>query len=384
MRGGQRIAILGCGPGGMALALFLKRAGHLPEIFERFDTPKPLGSGLLVQPSGQLVLERLGLLGELRRRASPVTGLFGICVNSGKRALDMEYRHLGPDCMALGTHRATLFDLLYDAVNAANVPVHTDCPISSAAELPRFGSFDLVVDAMGARSPLTSGRIIDLSYGAYWATVDYPEGSTIAAASLDQRYRKARQMAGIMPVGISPVTGRASAALFWSAKHCETEAIEAAGIDQWRADFLDLWPEAVRFVEQISSFEQLTFAHYVHRTGKPCSRGNLFHIGDAWHCTSPQLGQGANMALLDAHAFAVALEMATDLRELQSFYANIRADHITLYQALSLIFTPLYQSDGAFRPWLRDRVVHNLARLPGVRNLIAHIVGGSFGNRLPG
>ncbi len=56
---------------------------------------------------------------------------------------------------------------------------------------------------------------------------------------------------------------------------------------------------------------------------------------------------------------------------------------VRLYQALSLTFTPLYQSDGAFRPWLRDVVVHNFARLPGVRNLIAHIVGGSFGNRVP-
>ena len=119
MHGGQRIAILGCGPGGIALALFLKRAGHFPEIFERFDSPKPLGSGLLIQPSGQLVLDQLGLLTALQQSASPVTGLFGICVNSGKRALDMEYRHLGEGCMALGTHRATLFDLLFDAVHAA-------------------------------------------------------------------------------------------------------------------------------------------------------------------------------------------------------------------------------------------------------------------------
>ncbi|MBK8375743.1 FAD-dependent oxidoreductase [Sphingorhabdus sp.] len=383
MHGGQRIAILGCGPGGIALALFLKRAGHFPEIFERFDSPKPLGSGLLIQPSGQLVLDQLGLLTALQQSASPVTGLFGICVNSGKRALDMEYRHLGEGCMALGTHRATLFDLLFDAVHAAEVPIHTGCPILTATELARFDGFDLIVDAMGARSPLASGAITDLSYGAYWATVDYPEGSSVATASLDQRYRRAQQMAGIMPVGISPVTGRPSAALFWSAKHNETAAIEARGIAQWRAEFLELWPEASAFVEQIESFDQLTFARYVHRTGKPNSQGNLYHIGDAWHCTSPQLGQGANMALLDAHAFAAALEMATDKRELRSAYAAMRADHVRLYQALSLTFTPLYQSDGAFRPWLRDVVVHNFARLPGVRNLIAHIVGGSFGNRVP-
>jgi len=36
-------------------------------------------------------------------------------------------------------------------------------------------------------------------------------------------------------------------------------------------------------------------------------------IGDAAHATSPQLGQGANMALLDAWALALALSTASDL-----------------------------------------------------------------------
>ena len=58
----MRVAVVGCGTGGPAAALLLNAAGHDVEIFERFNTPSPIGAGLLLQPTGQAVLARLGLL----------------------------------------------------------------------------------------------------------------------------------------------------------------------------------------------------------------------------------------------------------------------------------------------------------------------------------
>ena len=49
------IAIAGCGPCGLAAALLLHRAGHEVTLFERFDTPRPIGSGLMIQPTGMAV-----------------------------------------------------------------------------------------------------------------------------------------------------------------------------------------------------------------------------------------------------------------------------------------------------------------------------------------
>ena len=46
------IGIVGAGPAGLAAALFLARSGHDVEIVERFEKPAPLGSGLLMQPTG--------------------------------------------------------------------------------------------------------------------------------------------------------------------------------------------------------------------------------------------------------------------------------------------------------------------------------------------
>lgn len=375
----------------MASALFLHRAGFHVELFDQFAKPRPLGSGLLIQPSGQAILGELGLLDAIEARATPVTGLFGINTANGKRALDMQYRFLGDDAKALGIHRASLFDVLFEALRTAGIIVRTgailtDVVATDSYVQPVFGegaadaSFDLIIDATGANGPLAKGNVYTLPFAAFWTTVDMPSRSSIAAASLDQRYNRASKMAGIMPVGINPATGNSGAALFWSVKPEQAGDVLANGVEAWRKGFLDLWPEAINFVRQVRSVDDLALAIYRHRTGAPLSHPRVFHLGDAWHCTSPQLGQGANMALMDAFALSKAIEHAEDLPSIAHRYRHYRSDHVRLYQWLSYLFTPLYQSDSRFLPVARDIIIHNFARLPLVRKLIAKVVSGQFGS----
>jgi salicylate hydroxylase len=391
--GGLNIAVVGCGPGGLASALFLHRAGHAVTVFDQFVVPKPIGSGLLVQPSGQYILERLELLDDITRRAAPVERLYGLNVANGKRALDMEFRHLGEGSVALGIHRSSLFDSLLTAVQGEQIKVHTDCRMIDArvnqanvrpvfASGQDFGTFDLLVDASGAHSSLAGGTEHILPFAAYWTTVDIPTGSNIADAALDQRYHDASKMAGIMPVGINPATGNPGAALFWSVKPENADALLDGGTEQWRAEFLELWPEAIDFVSQVQSADDLTLAIYRHRTGSSVSQKRIVHVGDAWHCTSPQLGQGANMALIDAAAVADAISYADNIDLVGHHYQQLRGDHVLLYQWLSYIFTPMYQSDSRMLPVIRDFIIHNIARTPLVRKVIAKVVSGDLGNAL--
>lgn len=386
----MRIAIVGCGPGGLASALFLSRAGHAVTLFDRFDTPRPLGSGLLIQPSGQAVLQQLGLLERAEQLSAPVTRLFGVNVSNGKRALDMEYRHLGAGVHALGIHRASLFDVLFDAVKADEIELRTDFTLSGASVAgdcvtPIFEQasssevFDLLIDSSGAHSPLADGEVTQLPFAALWTTVDLPPNAGVADAALDQRYVGSHKMAGIMPVGINPESGNPGAALFWSIKPESMPALREAGLAAWQRDYLSVWPEAEPFISQIQSFDDLTLAIYRHRTGSPISQKRIFHVGDSWHCTSPQLGQGANMALIDAAATATAIGQSSDVDQIGRHYRHLRSDHVKLYQALSYVFTPLYQSESRMLPVLRDMMIHNGARLPLARSLIASVVSGNLG-----
>jgi 2-polyprenyl-6-methoxyphenol hydroxylase-like FAD-dependent oxidoreductase len=118
----------------------------------------------------------------------------------------------------------------------------------------------------------------------------------------------------------------------------------------------------------------MTTARYAHGTlARPYNQG-LVHIGDAAHRASPQLGQGANMALLDAYALCVAL--GGPWQDALPTYARMRRWHVRAYQAMSAVFTPMYQSESRVLPLLRNHVLAPMAELPLVRNLLTRLVSG--------
>ncbi|MEM8695079.1 MAG: NAD(P)/FAD-dependent oxidoreductase [Pseudomonadota bacterium] len=384
------IGIAGCGPGGLAAALFLHRLGHRVTLFERFDEPRPVGSGLLIQPSGLTVLDALGLAPPICDRGVRIDCLKGISVPSGRRALDVRYGALGGDVCAYGVHRGLLFDTLYDAVRDAGIAIETGRTVTQAdsgagggrfgfADGTRSARFDCLIDALGARTPLAPPSGGDLAYGALWATLDWPGGAGFLEDALDQRYRRAHEMVGVMPIGINPATGGQGAAFFWSVRADAVETLHARGTAAWRDTVLALWPETAPLLDQIADTRAMVFAHYAHRTVRRPVRAGFAHLGDAWHSTSPQLGQGANMALLDAAGLASAFRRHTNIADALAHYVWLRASHIHIYQMLSRVFTPLYQSGDGWRPCIRDQLVHRFAGLWPARALVAAIVSGGIG-----
>lgn len=62
----------------------------------------------------------------------------------------------------------------------------------------------------------------------------------------------------------------------------------------------------------------------------------------------------------------------------------MRKRHVLLYQALTALFTPVYQSDSAILPFVRDRLVGPLSRLWPATWIQAAMVSGLIGNPLAG
>jgi salicylate hydroxylase len=111
---------------------------------------------------------------------------------------------------------------------------------------------------------------------------------------------------------------------------------------------------------------------------------NLIHIGDAWRSTSPQLGQGANMALLDAYWLASSLRGNPNVKAALRQTVQNRRRHVLLYQAMSWMFTPFYQSDSRVLTFFRDRIAGPIARKAPFPRLLAMIVSGGIGAPLRG
>jgi 2-polyprenyl-6-methoxyphenol hydroxylase-like FAD-dependent oxidoreductase len=338
------------------------------------------------------VLAYLGLLPAMLARGARIDRLTGADARSGRTVLDVRYDALAGGRFGLGTHRAALFDVLHDAVLAARIPIMTGTYAETLHTMGdgigfdagglRHGSFDLIVDASGARSTLRrhATKPVEprpLPYGAIWATLDWV-GEGFDANALQQRYERAHTMAGVLPIGRVYPGGGEKAAFFWSLKPAEHEALKAAGLPAWKTRVLEVWPACAPYLDQITDFDQLTLARYGHHTLLPQRGERIAILGDAAHATSPQLGQGANMALLDAAALDEALRRSDDLDQALDTYGALRRNHIRLFQALSLMLTPFYQSDGRVLPWMRDTLVAVAARVPPLPQMLGAMVAGTL------
>ncbi|WGW03694.1 FAD-dependent oxidoreductase [Tropicibacter oceani] len=380
-----KIAVAGAGIGGLAVAAGLAQAGHQVQIFDQFDAPAPVGSGLVIQPVGLEVLHRLGAGALAEHQGNRVTRLLGHEADSGRRVLDVSYG-TGKDArFGLAIHRAALFGALFQVAQTAGVQICAGHRVSAVSgqdllfETGRAGPFDMIVDACGAGSPLSPLRARALGYGALWTTVDWPQDSALPRDELRQVYRRADRMLGVLPIGTVPGQQGSKAAIFWSLPRGGHADWLAAGLDAWRNEAGALWPAYAPFAQQVRDPAQMTMARYSHGTlRKPYGRG-VIHIGDAAHRASPQLGQGANMALLDAWALVRALGVAQGDADLAAlYYARARRWHVWGYQAMSWLFTPQYQSDSRLLPALRDHVLFPVSQVPPVPSVLTRLVCGDL------
>jgi 2-polyprenyl-6-methoxyphenol hydroxylase-like FAD-dependent oxidoreductase len=383
------VAVAGAGPTGLAVALMLARQGRRVVLYERFEAARPVGAGFMLQPTGLHVLDRLGLTAEVEAYGQPLHHIFGREARRGRVVLDIRYGDLRQPRPSLGVHRSALFHVLHRACLAEGVAFETGREIVSAADGRLTGAdgwtspaFDLVIDATGARSPIAKAlgaRRQELGWSGLWGTAPWP-GVPFDENALAQVYRGASKMIGVLPCGAMPAefggAGDRLATFFWSLKGDDHPAWLAAGLDPWKAEILSLWPEVAPILETIVDPHAMTLARYGHHTLIRPVADRLAVVGDAAHSTSPQLGQGVNMGLLDALALADALEVHADMSDALNAYAAARRWHVRLYQALSMGFTPFYQADGAFLPWVRDHILGKVARLPFAPRLLAATVSG--------
>ncbi len=391
------VAVVGCGPAGLTTAIVLERLGHAVTLIERFDAPKPIGSGIILQPTGLRVLQELGLHQQIIAAGKRLNRIVGHSAPTLRRVLNVNYSALGAGYFGVAIHRAALFDVLLAAVTDRGIDIITDKEVVGVRHTAEhvslldsdnrlLGPFDLIVDASGSGSRLRGyanhpPRVKPLEYGAIWGSFDWPDAK-FASDQLEQRYVNAHTMIGVMPVGISSRAKRDQVAFFWSLKKSDYAAWQAAGLDAWKTQVRNIWPETDSILDQIVSAEQMTMALYAHHTMKIPFGDRIVFVGDAAHATSPQLGQGANMALLDAWALGNALDQETILARGLGNYAASRRRHVRGFQLASLLLTPFYQSDSRALAWVRDWTFDTISRLPGCRRIVAGLISGMLGNPL--
>ncbi len=396
----KRIAIVGYGSAGQALALLLSADGHRVEVFERAPAPGPVGAGFLLQPTGLRVLWELGLMADACAHGAPIGRLYGE-TGAGRPVMDMRYRELHPSLFGLGLQRGALFELMDAAwcegrtlhIGREIVAIDAERGVLRDAMGDEHGAFDVVAVADGAASALRA-QIAEIAldkpypWGAQWCLVE--AGDWPWPAELRQRYRRARQMVGMLPVGSRPGDPVRRLSFFWSLPVAALDAIDrhpngtdAANSEasSWRAEVSALWPDAAARLQDTAVPEGLAKARYRDSVVRRWYRGRAVLVGDAAHAMSPQLGQGVNMALVDALALRDALrETDTKGKNLPfafDAYQRARREHLRTYHYLSRWLTSLFQSEYDTAAVLRDLTFYPMSRLPGGRGQMLRMLTGT-------
>jgi 2-polyprenyl-6-methoxyphenol hydroxylase-like FAD-dependent oxidoreductase len=375
------VGICGFGVAGGALAVLLARAGHLVTLLERAPAVGPVGAGFLLQPSGQEVLAQLGLLEGVVRRSARIERLEAV-TESGRRLTNLRYDSAGHGLCAYGVQRGVLFTTLHEAALRAGVNVTLAAEIAHVEELDdqvqvrdgtgrTFGPFDLLVAADGARSRLRDwvnpgkGPRREYTHGALW-------GSGPLETPVDILYqvaRGARRLVGLLPVGEGRV------AFFWGLRCDELAPAKARGFKAFQEEVVALCPMAEPLVDEIGCFERLSFAGYLHALPQRLHRARVVLAGDAAHAMSPHLGQGVNLALLDAECLARQLEHLP-LAEALPAYANERRAHSRYLGRMSQALSPFFQSESRVLGWGRDLALPWMCSVPWLRRQMELSVAG--------
>lgn len=375
-----RVGIVGCGTAGPALGIFLQRAGHEVVVLERVPDPQPVGAGLLLQPTGLHVLNRLGLLPETLAAGDRVERLVGY-TPGGWEVMNLGYGELIPGLFALGIHRGALADGLFKALRQSGAEVRCGVEVESVGPAgpggrslrdrqgQEHGPFDLVVVADGTRSRLRPASLVKRRRAYAWAALWFigEDRAHAFGGELYQVYRGTRRLVGLLPTGRLHPRKPRQVSLFWSLRARDLTRFQRRGIEAWKEEVRQLTPRAEPLLEQIGATDDLIFASYFDVVMRPWHQSGLLYIGDAAHAMSPQLGQGANLALVDALVLAQCIDAHNDLEAALASYLRRRRRHVAFYQHASRWLTPLFQSSALGLGPLRDLFVPLAAKIPAFR-----------------
>ena len=382
----MRIAIVGYGVAGIAASIFLRRQGHEITHFEQADDPSPIGAGFLLQPSGLAVLDALGLCEAALARGAKIDHIIAGDTR-GRPILNLRYGALEPTSFGLGIQRGALFDLLRDADAGAGAlqtgtkiaSVDADQGLLFTLRGRQFGPFDLIVGADGAGSSVRNAfgvfkqRDWKYPWGAALCLLDDPKN---AFAGRVIQIFAGEEHVSIWPVGRVAPDAPPRVNLSWRIDVLEPESLFANGVGNWRRQVEAVFPDIAVLLRQITDPDQVQIGEYRDVELSETYKDKVVLIGDAAHSMSPQLGQGASMALLDAQGLAEALAKHVAPELALPVLDAMRRDHVHTYQVLSRLTTPLFQSDNPTLIAFRDRAFHHLGHVPAFKRAMLRTLAG--------
>jgi 2-polyprenyl-6-methoxyphenol hydroxylase-like FAD-dependent oxidoreductase len=363
--------VVGGGIGGLSLARELAIRELPVTVLEKAPQLNPVGAGIIMNPNAMRVLERNGLAGAVRANAWPYFTR-ETCDQRGRVLAIRDYRPLyDAGKLAVGglVHRAHLLDVLYRGVPREAVRFGVTVrklevlPDRARVETEQGETFeaDVLVGADGIHSQVRRrffGEVRPryMGYRSHRMVVDNVAGTRHFTEFMGHGQR----------IGLVPVSEvRLYVWTTFNSPRDRPQAIDSA--DDFRELFEQFDDERVRRVfGQLQSadgiisteIEEVRLARWV--------QGRVALLGDAAHAMTPNIGQGAGMAMEDAAALAD--ELASAGRETRGVeqaldnYVKRRRPRVESVMRISREVGDEGQRSNPIACWLRNRRIHRAGR----------------------
>lgn len=370
------VAVVGAGGGGAVLALALAKQGISTVVLDQAAGPPKGLRGEILQPNGQQVLDRLGVLQSLPADATRSVRHFHFCRAGGTRLCSIDYGDLpAPYNRAI----VTLPNVAHHAIVAA-VQQQKSVTLrygTSFTGLLREGNRVVGLSTQGPEGTKTiRAKIVVGADGAFSKVREalkipadlhlYPDGYLIAILESEEPVSESFYYVGHRTIlGVFPATGN-KVYLFYMIPSGSMETVKQRGIPALQQTWNKIAPQFGGLFRNLSDWSQTAYMPTGRvRTPTWVADGAVL-IGDAAHAMNPHASQGRMQAMVDAMALSDLLSgcladkdySAARLKE----FERVRRPQITMLQRLADQQVFFWNTGNPVVAFLRDRVFQTLDR----------------------
>ncbi|MBK8276927.1 MAG: FAD-dependent monooxygenase [Nitrospira sp.] len=384
------IAVVGAGGGGAVLALALAQKGIKTIVLEQAPGP-PLGlRGEILQPNGQQVLDRLGLLNKLPVSSTRTVHQFHFCRVGGQRLCTIDYRDLPPPYnQAVVTLPNVAHHAIVDAVER-EPSVSLRYRATFTGLLREKGRVVGLTAKQGDQERTIKAKVVVGADGAFSKVREalqipadlylYPQGYLIALLDVVIPMDEAKYFVGKRTIlGLFPAAGDKVYA-FYMIKTGSYDQVKAQGLSSLQNAWIAIDPSSEPIFRTLIDWKQTAFLPTGRvRTPTWVADGAVL-VGDAAHAMNPHASQGRMQAMVDAMTLADLLPecLATNDYSAATLkrYEESRRPHVAMLQKLADEQVLFWNTANPLIGFLRDRVFSTLDRNARLRYRVLSTTAG--------
>lgn len=336
------VLIAGGGIAGLTVAFLLEQEGYNTTIVERASAWKPAGGGITLMLNGMKMLNEIGVGKQVEAKGQTIKQVkitdaqdhLLSCLNVEQYATTV--------AKTVTIHRNDLHEILRNKLTST--PVYFNTTISSIEEQTekvkivfsdgRVCYYDLVVGCDGIHSDIRKVLFkgTQLKYAGYtcWRFVCNMDDFSYEEDTLTEMWGEGKRF------GIVPLTDK-RVHCFASINTSKPEKLKTFSVEHFKSLFSGFKGIVPQILHTLNNSEKLIFNRLEDVYVKNWANGRIVLIGDAAHGMTPNLTQGASMAIEDAICLCNSLKEKINIWQgLQEFF-NLRKKRVWSIQRKSAI-----------------------------------------------